>query len=83
MTKTLRSKGKNTVVWVLMGMLVLGLGGFGVTNFSGGSTAGIGSVRETEIPATDYARALRRQSGEDARQTGKRPPPPEGQGAGI
>lgn len=83
MTKTLRSKGKNTVVWVLMGMLVLGLGGFGVTNFSGGSTAAIGSVGETEIPATDYARALRLQAEEVARQTGKRPTPAEMQAGGI
>ena len=41
--KNLRTHGKSTIVWVLMGLMVLGLGGFGVTSFSGGSTA-IGSV---------------------------------------
>ena len=39
----MRGKGKQTIVWLLMGMLVLGLGGFGVTNFSGG-TADVGAV---------------------------------------
>ena len=46
------------LVWVLMAMLVTGLGGFGVTNF-GLSTTAIGSVGNQEIQATTYARALR------------------------
>ncbi|QFQ86520.1 peptidylprolyl isomerase [Paracoccus kondratievae] len=54
----MRGKGKSTIVWLLMGMLVLGLGGFGVTNFSGG-TADIGAVGKVSISAQDYARALR------------------------
>ena len=58
--KNLRTHGKSTIVWVLMGLMVLGLGGFGVTSFSGGSTA-IGSVGGTTITADDYARALRNQ----------------------
>ena len=41
----MRGKGKSTIVWLLMGMLIVGLGGFGVTNFSGG-TADIGAVGE-------------------------------------
>ena len=52
----LRTKGKSTIVWVLMGMLVLGLGGFGVTNFGGGQTE-VGRVGDTTITASDYARA--------------------------
>lgn len=83
MTKSLRSKGKNSIVWVLMGMLVLGLGGFGVTNFSGGSTASIGSVGETDIAASEYARALRNQFDAAAQQTGKRPTAAEAQAAGL
>ncbi|WP_223252033.1 SurA N-terminal domain-containing protein [Paracoccus mutanolyticus] len=54
----MRGKGKQTIVWLLMGMLVLGLGGFGVTNFSGG-TADVGAVGDVEISSQDYARALR------------------------
>ena len=48
---SLRTKGKSTVVWLLMGMVLLGLGGFGITNFSGTSTAAIGAVGDTEITA--------------------------------
>ena len=54
--------GKNsistTLVWVLMGLLILGLGGFGVTNLSG-NVRSIGAVGETEIDIQDYARLLR------------------------
>lgn len=57
MAKRARGKGASAVVWVLMGLLILGLGGFGVTSFSG-SVRSIGSVGEVEIDVNDYARAL-------------------------
>jgi peptidyl-prolyl cis-trans isomerase D len=59
---TPRKKGKGTsiVVWALMAMLVLGLGGFGVTNFGGGVSS-IGKVGDREIEVNDYARALQQQ----------------------
>ncbi len=47
----------NTLVWILMGLLILGLGGFGVTNLSG-SIRRVGSVGETPIDLQEYARAL-------------------------
>ena len=50
----------NTLVWILMGMLILGLGGFGVTNLSG-SVRSIGSVGDTDIDVDEYARALQRE----------------------
>ncbi|MCZ0961257.1 peptidylprolyl isomerase [Paracoccus benzoatiresistens] len=68
--KNLRTHGKSTIVWVLMGLMILGLGGFGVTSFSGGSTA-IGSVGGTKITAEDYARALRNQMNAYQQQTGQ------------
>lgn len=52
-----KGKGSQIVVYGLMAMLVLGLGGFGVTNFGGGLTA-IGSVGERDISVNRYARAL-------------------------
>ena len=58
MSTKLRNHGKSMVTWVLLAMLVLGLGGFGVSNFSGGIQS-IGAVGETEISVNDYARALR------------------------
>lgn len=61
-TETRRKKGKGTsiIVWVLMAMLVLGLGSFGVTNFGGGLTA-IGRVGDREITVNDYTRALQQE----------------------
>ncbi len=52
-----KGKGSQIIVYGLMAMLVAGLGGFGITNFSGGATA-IGRVGEREITTTKYARAL-------------------------
>jgi len=48
------SKG---AMWVLMGLLIIGLGGFGVTNLSG-QVRSVGSVGDAEIDVTTYARAL-------------------------
>lgn len=55
-----KSKGKGAVVWVLMGLLILGLGGFGVTNF-GGTVRSIATVGDVEVGVEDYARALDRE----------------------
>lgn len=66
----LRTKGKSTVVWILMGLMVLGLGGFGITSFSGGTTE-VGSVGETRITADDYSRALQGQLRDLSQQTGQ------------
>lgn len=68
--KNLRTHGKSTIVWLLMGLLVLGLGGFGVTTFSGGSSE-IGSVGKTKVTADEYARALRNQINAYSRQIGQ------------
>lgn len=45
-------------MWVLMGLLIIGLGGFGVTNL-GGSVRSVGRVGTAEIEVHTYARALR------------------------
>ena len=55
-----KGKGSQIVIWVLMAMLVVGLGGFGVTNFGGGLTA-IGRVGDREIETNTYARALQQE----------------------
>jgi peptidyl-prolyl cis-trans isomerase D len=45
------------LVWTLLGLLIIGLAGFGATNLSGTSRS-IGSVGEQEIDIDEYARAL-------------------------
>ncbi|RJE81738.1 peptidylprolyl isomerase [Paracoccus sp. JM45] len=66
----MRTKGKSTVVWILLGLMVMGLGGFGVTSFSGGTTE-VGSVGDTKITADEYARALQSQMQTLSQQTGQ------------
>jgi len=65
-----RGKAQEAAVWILMSMLILGLGGFGVTNFSGGVSK-IGSVGSTEISTDDYARALQSQIATFSQQIGQ------------
>jgi peptidyl-prolyl cis-trans isomerase D len=78
----MRGKGKSTIVWLLMGMLILGLGGFGVTNFSSG-TADIGTAGEVDVSSQDYARALRGEMQDFAARTGKQPSAAEAKAMGL
>jgi peptidyl-prolyl cis-trans isomerase D len=65
-----KNVAKEAAVWVMMGMLILGLGGFGVTNFSGGVST-VGTVGEVEITADDYARAFQSQLNAFSQQVGQ------------
>ncbi len=49
---------KNIAVWIMLIMLIIGLGGFGITSF-GGNITKVGSVGGRAISTDDYARALR------------------------
>ena len=69
MAASTRSKKSNGVFYALMGLLVLGLGGFGVQNFSGGVRS-IGKVGDREISVNDYAIALRNKMNEFSQQVG-------------
>ncbi|NBE05975.1 SurA N-terminal domain-containing protein [Paragemmobacter ruber] len=55
-----KMKPGNLVVWVILVLVMIGLGGFGVTNFGGGITT-IGRVGDRDIETTDYARALQQE----------------------
>ncbi|MEO6298481.1 MAG: peptidyl-prolyl cis-trans isomerase [Paracoccaceae bacterium] len=69
-TKKKSRAGASMMVWVLMGMLVAGLGGFGVTNF-GRSVTAVGSVGSQEIDVNQYARALKTQVNQLSQQFGQ------------
>ena len=43
-----RKRGTTVMGWLLLAMLVAGLGGFGVTNFGATGSAAIGSVGSSE-----------------------------------
>lgn len=53
-----------------MGLLIFGLGGFGVTNFGGGATA-VATVNGRDVTANDYARALEQQLRTFSAQSGR------------
>ena len=55
-----KRRGASVMVWVLMAMLIGGMGGLTVTNFGGGITS-IGTVGDRDIAVNDYARALRQE----------------------
>ena len=69
----MKAKGNSitkTAVWILMGLLILGLGGFGAVNFSGNLRT-IGTVGDKEIPVDQYARELQQQIRAISQQTGE------------
>ena len=65
-----KRKGASILVWVMMAMLVVGLGGFSITNFGGGVSS-IGRVGNREITTQDYATALRSEINAFSAQVGQ------------
>ena len=62
-----------TAMWVLMGLLILGLGGFGAVNFSG-NLRSIGTVGSKSIPVDAYARQLQNEIRAIEQQSGQQLP---------
>jgi peptidyl-prolyl cis-trans isomerase D len=74
---------QNTVVWVLLGLLILGLAGFGVDGVLSQRVTTIGSVGPREITAQSYSRALRETISRIERETGQPLPLAQAQRLGI
>lgn len=71
-----------TAMWVLMGLLILGLGGFGAVNLSG-NIRSIGTVGSKLIPVDSYARQLQNEIRAIERQTGETLPFARAQEIGL
>ncbi|KIN64782.1 Peptidyl-prolyl cis-trans isomerase D [Sulfitobacter noctilucicola] len=69
-------------MWVLMGLLILGLGGFGAVNLSGNIRT-IGSVGTKSIPVDAYARQLQNEIRAIEQQTGQQLPFAQAQQIGL
>ncbi|WP_434287642.1 SurA N-terminal domain-containing protein [Celeribacter sp. SCSIO 80788] len=65
-----KGSGAKMVVWGILGLLIIGLGGFGTANFGGGVTR-VASVGDEDISVNDYANALRSQMRAIEAQTGQ------------
>ncbi|MEC8195907.1 MAG: peptidylprolyl isomerase, partial [Pseudomonadota bacterium] len=77
-----QSKTSKTAVWILMGLLILGLGGFGATSLTG-TVRTVGTVGDKDISVDDYARALQEELRALEAQTGQSLPFVQAQAFGI
>ena len=55
-----KGKATNFLVWIILGLLVVGLAGFGTVNFTG-TVRDVATVGETQISITTYGRALQQE----------------------
>ncbi|KPU84375.1 hypothetical protein JI58_04020 [Marinosulfonomonas sp. PRT-SC04] len=78
----MKKKTSNVIVWIILLLLIAGLGGFGVSNF-GGSTAAIATVGDTEVSMDAYYRALRQDLRGFQAQTGQPLSLPQAQAIGL
>ncbi|MFP7570614.1 peptidyl-prolyl cis-trans isomerase [Marivita sp. S2033] len=77
-------KGKlsKTLIWVLMGLLFVGLAGFGATSLTG-SARSVATVGDEEITTDAYVLALRNEINAFAAQAGRTIPISEAQSLGL
>ena len=75
-------KASQVAVWVLLGLLILGLGGFGIENFGGGARK-VGSVDGQDISTDAYFRALRQEMNSLSQQVGRAVPFAEAAAFGL
>ncbi|OSQ48590.1 peptidyl-prolyl cis-trans isomerase [Marivita geojedonensis] len=77
-------KGKlsKTFIWILMGLLIVGLAGFGATSLSG-SARSVATVGEKEVSTDAYLRALRTEINAFSAQAGRAVPMSEAQMLGL
>jgi peptidyl-prolyl cis-trans isomerase D len=77
-----KAKAANTIVWVILLLLIVGLAGFGTTNF-GGSVRTVATVGDTEIDVEQYGRAVQQQLQQIQANTGQPMTFAQAQEAGI
>ncbi len=71
-----------TAMWILMGLLILGLAGFGAVNLSG-NIRSIGTVGDKSVSVDQYARQLAREIRSIEQQTGQQLPMTRVQAIGL
>ncbi|ALI56095.1 SurA N-terminal domain-containing protein [Celeribacter marinus] len=65
-----KGSGGKVIAMGIVGLLILGLGGFGATNF-GGTVRSVGAVGDQEVDLNVYARALQNELSALEQQTGQ------------
>ncbi len=69
MAKKKKNSASQFVVWVILGLLIVGLAGFGATNF-GGTVTTVASVGDRDITVDRYANALNQEINRLSQQFG-------------
>ena len=69
-------------VWIILVLLIVGLAGFGATNF-GGNIRSVGTVGDAEIPVNRFARSLDQEITALSNQVGRRLSYQEAQSLGL
>jgi len=77
-----KSSYSKTFVWIILGLLILGLAGFGATNLSG-TIRTIGTAGDQLISVDDYARELQREIRATEAQIGQSMTMEQARAAGI
>lgn len=77
-----RGSLSRTFVWIILALLIVGLAGFGATNFSG-NVSRIGKVGESDIGVQDYFRALQNEIRATGAQAGSAISFPQAQAMGL
>jgi len=84
MLGSMRAKKKNqTVIWIILALLAIGLIGFGGIGQGGGTIRSVGQVGEEKISADIYAQALNRSLNNLSQQMGRTVSATEAQAFGI
>lgn len=83
MLKIFRHRKSGFFVWAILILLMVGLAGFGVSTAGNGSGQVVLTVGDTEVPATDYSRALKQEVDAISNQLGRQLPMSEARQYGI
>ena len=83
MLGSMRSKKGSVGVWIILGLLFVGLIGFGIGGTGGISRSSVGTVGDTQISISTYVSTLNNARQFYARQTGRLPGFTEMQAAGL
>jgi peptidyl-prolyl cis-trans isomerase D len=78
-----KSSAQNVVVWILLGLLIVGLAGFGVDGILSQRVTTIGSVGTRDISTQSYARALQETIRQAEQVRGQALPLAEAQAQGM
>ena len=70
MALTAKGKVSKAIIWVILSLIIVGLVGFGATNFNG-SLRSIGKVGDTEIDVNQYSRQIQQELSAYSAQLGQ------------